>query len=100
MFVQLKTGYGTDQGPCWISLVRFSKTWQTAYVRGLTLRREQGITGNFIDVDKGEEWWLSGPKRDQTDARYSSQQPSVDEDIRTIYDAFLAGAPLPGREEG
>jgi len=100
MFVQLKSGYDTDQGPAWIGKVKFSKSWQTAYFHGLTLRREQRVRGNFTDVDTGDEWWLSGPKRDRTDARYSNQQPVVEEDARADYEAFLVGERLPGREQG
>jgi hypothetical protein len=55
---------------------------------------------HFYDVDNGEEFWISGPKRDRTDARYSSMQPEVDEDVRTEYEAFLNGAPLSRRENG
>jgi hypothetical protein len=28
MFIQLKAGYNTDEGPAWISSVRFNKTWR------------------------------------------------------------------------
>ena len=100
MFVQLKTGFPTDLGPCWICRVDFSKSWQTARFHGLTLQRHHGIDGNFVDRESGETWWVSGPKRDRTDARYSGQQPQVDDDVRPEYEAFLAGAPLPGRESG
>lgn len=101
MYVQLKTGYGLDKGPAWISNVRFSKTWNTAYWHGRTLRRWPGMfDANFRDVETREEFWLSGPKRDRTDARYSSAQPVVDDDARDAYEAFLNGASLPGREFG
>jgi hypothetical protein len=100
VFVQLKTGYETDRGPCWICRAHFTKTWQSVQFHGRTLRRQQGVRGNFVDVESGEEWWVSGPKRDQTDARYSWQQPVVDDEVRAEYEAFLAGAPLPGREHG
>lgn len=100
MFAQIKTGFGTDQGPSWICRVLFSKTWRTACLHGLTLRRHQGIAGNFVDVDTGDEWWLSSPKRDRTDTRYSSQQPMVDDDVLAEYKDFLNGAPLPGRDHG
>ncbi|MDR6558512.1 hypothetical protein J2809_002882 [Arthrobacter pascens] len=100
MYVHLKTGYNTDRGPAWITRLRFSKSWQTCYFRGRTLERYSGFDSNFYDVDTGEEFWISGPKRDRTDARYSSQQPEVDEDVRAEYEAFLSGAPLPGREKG
>lgn len=97
MFVQLKTGHGTDKGPAWISVVRFSKTWRTAYWHGRTLRRAQGADANFYDTETLEEYWLSGPHRDRADTRYSGIRPTVDDDARAAYEAFLVGAPLPGR---
>jgi len=105
MYLQLKTGYTADRGPAWIAFVRFTRTWRTAYVHGRTLRRVTGapqanFDSNFYDVDTGEEFWMSGPKRDRTDGRYSNQQPLVDDDARERYEAFLAGAPLPGRATG
>jgi len=100
MFVHLKTRHCGDGGPSWISLVRFNKSWKTAYWHGLRLARAQGVDGNFFDPQTQEEYWLSGPKRDRTDTRYSHTQPAVDDDVREIYDAFLKGARLPGRENG
>jgi len=105
MYVQLKTGHDTDQGPAWITRVRFTKSWRTVYVRDRTLRRVTGTAGanadsNFYDVESGERYWVSGPKRDRTDGRYSRRQPTVDPDVQSEYDAFLAGGSLPGRENG
>ncbi len=100
MFVQLKTGHDTDRGPCWISRVHFSKSWQSVDWHGLMLRREQGVQCNFVNVESGDEWWISGPKRDKTDVPYSGRQPIVEADVRAEYVAFLADAPLPGRERG
>ena len=100
MFVQLKTGYGTDSGPSWICWVDFNRTWKTARFHGRELGRQQGIDGNFVDVATGEEFWVSGPKRDRTDLRYGPGAPEVDDDVADEYRAFLSGAPLPGRENG
>ena len=101
MFVQLKTGYGTDRGPAWISLIRFSKSWNTAYWHGRTLRRASGLAdANFYDLETGDEYWLSGPHRDRADTRYSDVRPTVDDDARVAYEAFLRGEALPGRENG
>jgi len=106
MYVQLKTGYNTDQGPAWITWVRFSRSWRTACFHGRTLRRVTGTAGanhdsNFYDTGHPhEEFWISGPKRDRTDARYSNQQPEIEPDAREAYEAFLNGKPLPGRENG
>jgi hypothetical protein len=101
MYVQLKTGHNLDQGPAWVSWVRFSKTWQTAYWHDRALARGKGMwDANFYDIETRELFWLSGPKRNLTDGRYSSKQPTVDDDVRDAYDAFLNGDPLPGREAG
>ncbi|MFG2493385.1 hypothetical protein ACGFSD_20375 [Streptomyces caniferus] len=100
-FVQLKTGYDTDRGPSWIGWVNFSKTWSTAYFHGRTLRRGEGMfDANFYDVETGEEFWVSGPKRDRTDTRYGPSDPEIESDAADAYRAFLDGAPLPGRENG
>lgn len=107
MYVQLKTGYDRDQGPAWIGWVRFTKTWRTAYFQDRTLARVTGTVranvdgdANFYDVHTGDLYWISGPKRSRTDARYSAQQPTVEPEAKTPYEAFLAGSPLPGREAG
>ena len=55
---------------------------------------------NFYDMETEEEYWISGPHRDGEDTRYSSVKPTIDDDARAAYEAFLAGAPLPGRERG
>ncbi|MFT4296939.1 MAG: hypothetical protein QM582_16160 [Micropruina sp.] len=101
MFVQLKTGYDTDKGPAWISVVSFNRTWNTARWHGKTLRRIPArFDANFADTETGEEYWLSGPHRDRRDTRYSSIIPTVDPDAKADYEAFLGGASLPGREHG
>ncbi|MHB9860215.1 hypothetical protein [Streptomyces sp. YIM S03343] len=103
MFVQLKTGYNTDRGPSWIGWVDFSKTWKTAYFQGRTLRRATALglfDANFYDVETDEAFWLSGPKRDRNDTRYGPAEPAVEDDAADAYQAFLHGAPLPGREDG
>jgi hypothetical protein len=101
MFVQLKTGHDTDKGPAWISWVRFNRRWKTVYWHGKILRRWPGLVdANFYDIETHEEYWLSGPHRDRADTRYSSIRPEIDDDVRDVYEAFLHGAPLPGRERG
>lgn len=94
----VKTGYDVDRGPSWIGGVDFTRSWNTARYRGRELRRFQGSgEANFYDVASGEEFWLSGPKRDRTDARYGPATTEVDADARETYEAFLAGGSLTGR---
>jgi hypothetical protein len=100
MFVQLKSGHDIDRGPSWIAWVEFNRGWKTARFHGRELRRRQGLDANFYDVNTKEWFWLSGPRRDRSDTRYGPEPPTVDADARDAYDAFLNGAPLPGRERG
>ena len=87
MYIELKTGYG-DNGPAWIGRVSFSKSGQTVYYRGKTLRtaRGRGISGNFVDVTTGEEYWISGIKRDASDRHWAgSGRVQIDADVRDEY---------------
>ncbi len=85
MYVELKTGFG-DDGPAWIGKVRFSKTGRTAYYRGHNLQRHNGVSGNYIDVGTGDEYWISGIKRDGTDRHWAGGGPvEIDFDIRDQY---------------
>jgi hypothetical protein len=55
---------------------------------------------NFYDVDTDEEYWISGPKRNRQDVRSRAIKPTIDEDARSAYEAFLDGEALPGRDVG
>jgi hypothetical protein len=43
---------------------------------------------------------VPGPNRDRGDTRYSNIRPTVDDDVRLAYEAFLRGEALPGRGNG
>ena len=63
MFVQLKTGYSIDQGPCWISRFRFSKSWQTAYFHGLGLPASKESRAVSWTRDRSNQGHLIGEIR-------------------------------------
>ncbi len=62
MFIDLKTGHSGDSGPSWISLVRFNKSWKTAYWHGCWLARWEGPDSNFFDLETNEEFWVFRPE--------------------------------------
>jgi len=91
MYVELKTGY-SDNGLAWIGRVRFSKTGQTVYYRGKSLRRIPGggISANHRDVETGEQYWVSGVKRNGEDRHWAgSGRVEVDEDAREEYERLV-----------
>jgi hypothetical protein len=96
MYLELKEGRD-DLGPARIGRVTFSKTGRTVYYGGRTLKRLRrgGIAGNHQDADTGEEWWISGPKRDGADRLvYGGRAPvEIDEDVRVEYWTRIRGRP-------
>src|SRR5436305_15323047 len=76
MYVELKSGYN-DDGPAWIARVHFSKAGRTVYFHGKTLRHVGGSFGpfNHIDVESGDEYWLSGVKKNRQDRHWAGGGP-------------------------
>lgn len=65
-YVELKTGYA-DNGPAWIARLGCSKSGSTFYFGDRILQKYNGISGNYRDVITGEEYWLSGVKKNGGD---------------------------------
>ncbi len=86
MYLELKSG--NDSGPAWIGRVRFSRTGKTIYYRGKRFQslKGQGTYANYYDVDTGNEYWISGCKKNGQD-RHScgSGVVVVDDDVREEY---------------
>jgi hypothetical protein len=92
MHVELKTGYN-DNGPASIGGVSFSKTGRTIYYRGRSLRRIPGggISANYRDVESGEQFWISGVKKDREDRHWAGAGPvEIDEDVRAEYERLVS----------
>ena len=84
MYIEHKAG--DIFGPARIGRVTYSKTGRTIYYGGRTFAslNGDGFKANFFDVGSKEEYWISGCKKDGTDALYSTTV-EVDEDVREEY---------------
>ena len=53
------------EGDARIGRVYFSKTGKTLYYIGRRFQslKGMGFKANYIDVDNGDEFWISGPKK-------------------------------------
>lgn len=71
-YIELKTGFSND-GPAWIGKVEFSKTGQTVYFNGRSLKRLKsgGISGNHYDLETDDEYWISGVKKNGRDRHWT-----------------------------
>lgn len=70
LYIELKSGY-SDDGPAWIGRVKYSKTGQTVYFNNKGFQKYAGISGNYIDVETGEEYWISGVKKNGEDRHWA-----------------------------
>jgi hypothetical protein len=85
---------GNHNGPAWIGRVHFSKSGRTVYYRGLTLRRLPGARcANHYDVDTGEEYWVSGVKKNGEDRHWAGSGPvEIDDDVLDEYRQMIGEA--------
>jgi hypothetical protein len=70
MYVELMSGFN-DNGPAWIGSVAYSKAGQTIYFNGKAFKKSSGISGNYHDLETGEEYWISGVKKNQQDRHWA-----------------------------
>lgn len=70
-------------------MVSLSKTGRTIYYRDRALERIPGggVSGNHRDVVSGEEYWVSGVKKNQEDRHWAgSGNVAIDDDAREEYE--------------
>ena len=96
MYMELKSGCG-DQGPARIGRVRFSKSGSSVYygeTRFETLKGS-GISGNYFNVETGDEYWISGCKKNGQDRHGAgSGAIEIDEDVRDEYWTEIRSQPV------
>lgn len=86
MFIEYK-GDGLN-GTARIGRVTFSRTGATLYYAGREFGRlgGRGYKANYCDCETGEQYWISGPRKDGVDRLYKSDWPvEIDEDVREEY---------------
>jgi hypothetical protein len=100
MYIESKAGSLT--GEARIGRVTFSQTGCTVYYRGKRFQslKGKGFKSNYYDVDTGEDYWISGPKRKGGDRLYADRTPvEIDEDVREEYWREIRRQPERVREK-
>jgi hypothetical protein len=74
-YIELKSGH-SDNGPAWIGYVNPSKTGRTLYFDGRALMKLKGQRraesgGNYVDMETGESFWVSGVKKNGEDRHWA-----------------------------
>lgn len=86
MYIECKAGNLT--GPARIGRVTYSKTGATIYYHGKEFRslKGAGFKANYYDVETGDEYWISGPRKDGKDALYATNiVTEIDADVSDEY---------------
>ena len=86
MYIEDKSG-GLE-GDARIGRVYFSKSGKTLYYRGMIFQslKGMGFKSNYVEIESGKEYWLSGPRKDKSDKLYGGNYGvEIDEDVKTEY---------------
>jgi hypothetical protein len=85
-YIELKSGF-SDDGPAWIGLVEFSKSGRTLYFDNKAFQslKGTGIGANYYDIETGDEYWISGIKKNKMD-RHWAGNGMINVDDRIIDD--------------
>ena len=95
MYIELKTEF-SDNGPAWIGKVFFSKSGRSVYFNGQAFRRGSGIHGNYFEILSGNEYWISGVKKDGSDRHWAgSGKVYIDKIIVSEYLKAIGKLELP-----
>lgn len=82
-------------GPARIGRVTFSRTGRSLSYAGQTFQslNGRGCKANHFDIDNGERYWISGPRKDGRDRLYPASALSVeiDSDVADEYGRTIRG---------
>ncbi len=96
-YLELKSGF-SGNGPAWIGLVSFSKSGKTIYFDGKAFQKmgSARIQGNFMDIESGNEYWISGVKKDMSDRhKFGGGKILVEKRILIEYLQIIGKSELP-----
>lgn len=99
MYIESKAGGLT--GPARIGRVTYSKSGATIYYAGLAFQslKGYGFKANYFELESGDYYWISGPRKDGRDSLYATHvAPVVDADVHEEYWSKIRGLPVPPRK--
>jgi hypothetical protein len=99
MYIEDKSGGLSAEGR--VGRVTYSKSGASLTYAGRTFRslKGAGYKANFYDVETGDHFWISGPRRDGADGLYGriTQPSDVDDDVADAYWRDMRGMAKSGK---
>lgn len=99
MYIENKSG--GFEGPARIGRVTLSKTGKTIYYGGKAFRSQKGrgFKSNYVEIESGDEYWISGPRKDGSDRLYGGDAGVlVDDDVSEEYWSTIRGVSQPASD--
>lgn len=90
MYIEPKEGVAALEAR--IGKVYFSKTAKTLRYQGREFQAIRGYKANYEEVETGDEYWISGCRKDGNDGLYKTTV-LIDEDICCDYWTTIRGLP-------
>lgn len=89
MYIENKTE--SLNGSARIGRVVFSRTGKSISYDGRTFQslKGSGFKANYFDIETGEQFWISGPRKDGKDRLYSDSTVAVDIDADVAEEYWL-----------
>lgn len=87
-------------GPARIGRVTYSKSGRSVSYGGRTFQSlgGRGFKANYFDIETGDEFWISGPRKDGADRLYGpGAAVEVDADVAETYWREIRGQQAPKR---
>ncbi len=94
MWIENKSEGGGLSGPARIGRVSFSKSGKTIKYKGHEFQSLKGVgfKANYFDIESGDEYWISGCRKDGMDALYNTEV-EIDEEVLKEYWVEIRGIP-------
>jgi hypothetical protein len=93
LYVEMIQGHS---GPAWIGYGQFTKSNRTVYFNGKVFGRSQGIIGNHVDIEEGDEYWISGVKKNGHDRHWAGGgKINIDKEVIDDYLKIIGQSVLP-----
>lgn len=80
------------EGEARIGRAYLSKSGKTFYYRGMKFQslKGSGVKANYFEVESGDHYWISGPRKDQNDRLYGGNNGvEIDNDVYEEYRQYI-----------
>lgn len=80
------------EGKARIGRVYLSKSGKTLYYRDMKFQslKGSGFKANYFEVESGDHYWISGPRKDKNDRLYSGNSGvEIDSDVQGEYKCYI-----------